>query len=215
MAGSQTPASKPSVGRIIGNIDGISHDGEQFFIAGWACQQGRSESIQLHIFAGADPAKKVFLTAHQANFYGEAAVNQACHDQQSGKHRFLVALPFGYGFDSKFFVHGIRVVDGVANEAIAGSGVALRRLDMPQLPFPAATVPAIVGSYRPLAEHPRVFTTVAEIKDLAARINRPASYSAGRFGQLASQITRDLAAPSAWDATYSGCFIGPYLYAFS
>jgi hypothetical protein len=208
-------APKSSVGRIVGNIDGISHDGEQFFIAGWACQQGRAESIQLHVFAGADPAKKVFLTAHKANFYSEAAVNQACQDRQGGKHRFLVALPFGYGFDSKFFVHGIRVVDGVANEAIAGSGMALRRLDMPQLPFPAATVPANAGSYRPLAEHPRVFTTAAEIKDLVARINRPASYSAKRFAQLASQIAHDLAAPSDWDATYSGCFIGPYLYAFS
>src|SRR5260370_34943448 len=99
-AWSQTPGSKPSVGRIIGNIDGISHDGEQFFIAGWACQQGRSESIQLHIFAGADPAKKLFLTAHRANSYSEAPANQACQDQPAAKHRFLVAFAFGYGSDS-------------------------------------------------------------------------------------------------------------------
>jgi hypothetical protein len=37
-------APKSSVGRIVGNIDGISHDGEQFFIAGWACQQGRADT---------------------------------------------------------------------------------------------------------------------------------------------------------------------------
>jgi hypothetical protein len=214
-ASSQIPPSKRSAGRIIGNIDGISHDGEQFFIAGWACQQGRSESIQLHIFAGADAAKKVFLTAHKANFYNEAAVAKVCQDRQGGKHRFLVALPFGRGFDSRFFVHCIRVVGGVANEAIAGSGIALRRLDVPQLPFRAATVPAMAGSYRPLAEHPRVFTTAAEIKDLVTRINWPGSYSARRYGQLASQIARDLAVRRDWDATYSGCFIGPYLYAFS
>jgi len=98
----------------MGNMDGISHDGEQFFIAGWACQQGRSESIQLHILAGADPSKKVFLTAHKANSYSEPAVNRACQEPQpGGKHRFLAALPFGYGFDSKFFVHGIRVEHGV------------------------------------------------------------------------------------------------------
>jgi hypothetical protein len=214
-ASSQTRGSNPRVGRIVGNIDGISHDGEQFFIAGWACQQGRSESIQLHVFAGTDPVKRVFLTAHKANFYSEAAVNQSCQDLRGGKHRFLVALPFGYGFESKLFVHGIRVVNGVANEAIAGSGMALHRLDMPQVPFPAATVPAIAGSYRPLTERPRVFTTAAETRDLVARINRPTSYSARRFGQLASQIARDLAAHNDWDATYSGCFIGPYLYAFS
>ena len=163
----------------------------------------------------APPAKKVFLTAHKANFYSEPAVNQACQDRQGGQHRFLVALPFEYGFDSRLFVHGIRVVNGVANEAIAGSGMALRRLDVPQLPFRAATVPSIAGSYRPLAQHPRVFTTAAEMKDLVTRINRAGSYSAKRFVQLSSQIARDLAAQNDWDATYSGCFVGPYLYAFS
>ena len=73
----QTPASKPNVGRIIGNIDGISHDGGQFFIAGWACQQGRSESIQLHIFAGADPAKKEFLTARQISTASQRSTTSA------------------------------------------------------------------------------------------------------------------------------------------
>jgi hypothetical protein len=183
-------------------------------LAGRASKDEASRSNFTSLLAPT-PAKKVFLTAHKANFYSEAAVNQACQDRQGGKHRFLVALPFGYGFDSRFFVHGIRIVDGVANEAIAGSGIALRRLDMPQLPFAAATVPPISGSYRRLTEHPRVFTTAAEIMDLIPRINRPGSYSARRYGQLASQIASDLAGRRDWDATYSGCYIGPYLYAFS
>jgi hypothetical protein len=61
----------PTAGRIVGNIDGISQDGEQFFISGWACQQGRKDSIQFHIYAGpsgGDPAKRVFVTANKANF---------------------------------------------------------------------------------------------------------------------------------------------------
>src|SRR5262249_1481769 len=71
------------------------------------------------------------------------------------------------------------------------------------------------GAYRALASHPRVFTIEAELKDLALRINRPVSYSAQRFVQLAQQIALDLAASNDWGATYSGCNAEPYLYAFS
>jgi len=214
---SPATAADAGVGHIIGNIDGISNDGEQYFVSGWACQQGRSESIQIHIYASspADPAKPIFVTANKANFDSEPAVNRSCQDDQGGKHRFFAALPFGYGADSKLFVHGIRVVNGVANDAIAGSGTQLRHLPAPEMPFPTPTAPALAGSYHSLDQHPRVFTTPAELKDLVARINRPTSYSAKRFGQLAQKIASDLAAPNDWDATYSGCFIGPYLYASS
>lgn len=50
---------------------------------------------------------------------------------------------------------------------------------------------------------------------MVSRINQPATYSAKRFTQLTRQIAHDLSAPNDWDATYSGCFVGPYLYAFS
>lgn len=120
------------------------------------------------------------------------------------------------GSQRRLFVHGIRIVDGVANEAIAGSGTSLGQLPRVALQYPTlAVVPRPSGGYRALAEHPRVFTTTAELKEIAARINRPASYSAQRFGQLAGQIARDLAAPNDWDAAYSGCVVTVYLYAFS
>ena len=211
------PAQRAPVGHIVGNIDGLSNDGEQYFVSGWACQQWRSESIQIHIYASspADPAKTVFVKANKANFDSEPAVNQSCHDDQGGKHRFFAALPFGYTADSKLFVHGIRVVNGVANDAITGSGQPLRHLPAPEMPFPYPAAPAISGSYHSLRENPRVFTTKSELKDPVSRINQPGSYSAKRFSQLADQIAHDLASKNDWDATYSGCFIGPYLYAFS
>jgi hypothetical protein len=218
LGSSEMSGQNPRAGRIVGNIDGIGQDGDQFFISGWACQQGRKDSIQIHIYAGSsaeDPTEKVFVTANKANFDSEPAVNRNCQDREGGKHRFLAALPFGYGAESKIFVHGIRVVNGVANEAIAESGLPLRHLDLLGMPFPTPIVPPMSGSYRSIAEHPRVFTTVAELGDLVSRINRPGSYSAKRFGQLTNQIAHDLAAPNDWDATYSGCFVGPYLYAFS
>jgi hypothetical protein len=215
---SQGLAKSPRVGRILGNIDGIANDGEQYFVSGWACQQGQKESVQIHIYgspSAGDAAKQVLVTASEANFDSELAVNRACQDAGGGKHRFFAALPFGYGAQSRLSVHGIRVVDGVPNEAITGSGRPLRRLDRLEMPFSTPAAPPISGSYHALAGHPRVFTTDAELKDLALRINRPASYSARRFGQLTGQTAHDLAATNDWDAAYSGCFIGPYLYAFS
>jgi hypothetical protein len=212
------PAQPAPIGRILGSIDGISYDGDQAFLSGWACQQGRKDSIQIHIYARAPDVhtdRNVFLTANRANFDSEPAVNRRCGDREGGKHRFLAALPFGYGRQNTLFVHGIRVVEGVANEALAGSGLPLRVLNQPAITFPSAAVAPLSGAYRPATGHPRVFATAAELRELVARINRPASYSGRRFRQLGQQVARDLAAGNDWDAVYAGCSIQPYLYAFS
>jgi hypothetical protein len=89
----------------------------------------------------------------------------------------------------------------------------LRRLVGLIVPYPE--LPALAGSYHPLVEHPGVFTTLAELKEMASKINRSESYSMQRFGELAKQIARDLAARNDWDATYGGCNFGAYQYAFS
>jgi hypothetical protein len=205
-------------GRIVGNIDGITKDTEQFFVSGWACQQRRKDSIRIQIFvhpANSEPGKVVFLTANQANFDSEPAVNRACQDQQGGKHRFFAVLPLSYHDPDALAIHGIRVVDGVPNDVIAGSDKPPRHLDRLEMPFPTPAVPPISGSYQKLDAHPRVFLTNADLKDLASRINRPGSYSAKRFAQLAAKMAQDLAAPNDWDAAYSGCWDEPYLYAFA
>jgi hypothetical protein len=79
--------------------------------------------------------------------------------------------------------------------------------------YPA--LPSLSGEYRSSDEHPRVFFTPDELEDLAARVNVPDSYSMQRFGQLAGQIARDLAARNDWSVTYSGCKPWIYQYAFS
>jgi hypothetical protein len=139
-------------------------------------------------------------------------VGDACQDHE-GKHRFVIVLPYGYGPDSKLDIHGIRVVDGVSNDPIAGSGKKLALLPAPEVLYPGH--PPLSGAYRSLTEHPRVFTTAAELKDLAARINRPQSYSMQRFGLLATKIKADLASGIDWDVTYSGCDGNIYQFVFS
>jgi hypothetical protein len=119
---------------IVGHIDGISRDGDHYFLLGWACQQGQSKSINVQLFAtqktnGGSKESPVF--AETANLFSEAGVGEACRDPEDGKHRFILVLPYGYGPQSKPSLHGIRVVDGVPNDLIAGSGqqLSLRPLD--------------------------------------------------------------------------------------
>jgi hypothetical protein len=215
LASREAPAQNSRPGRIVGHIDGISQDGDHYFLLGWACQQGQTKSIAVQLFAeqaqnGVSKEAPVF--AETANLFSEPGVAEACHDSGGGKHRFIIVLPYGYGPESKLSIHGIRIVDGVPNDLISGSDakLALKPLDPP---YPS--LPRLGGSYRSLTQHPGVFMTADELKDIVARINRPESYSMRRFGLLARQIAQDLKSGIDWDVTYSGPDPGVYEYAFS
>ena len=215
LASQEAAAQNAQPGRIVGHIDGISQDADHYFLLGWACQQGQSKSIAVQLFAEKAAnglSKQGPLFAETANLFSEPGVAEACRDSGGGKHRFIVVLPYGYGPESNLSIHGIRVVDGVPNDLIAGSGakLALKPLDAP---YPA--LPPLGGSYRSLTQHPGVFMTADELKDMASRINRPGSYSMRRFGLLAKQIAQDLKSGIDWDVTYSGPDAGVYEYAFS
>ena len=203
-----------SVGRIVGWLDGIGQDGDHFFLSGWACQQRQAKSIAVQLFAAAGNGQGplVPVLAEKANLYSEGPVNEVCQDREATGHRFLIALPYGENPNSHIAVHGLRVVDGVPNDAIAGSDTKLKPLAGLNLPYPA--LPRLGGSYRNLT-HPGVFTTADELRDLVSRINRPASYSMRRFSQFAAQIKTDLASGIDWDVTYSGGNGGVYQYTFS
>lgn len=88
-------AQNAHAGRVVGNIDGISYDGQQFQVSGWACQQGNRGSIAVHLYAdrsayGSPPG--TFVTAGQADLESESAVGQRCQDSGKGKHRFKIEL---------------------------------------------------------------------------------------------------------------------------
>jgi hypothetical protein len=210
----EAPAQKASVGRIVGHIDGISQDGDHYFLLGWACQQGQSKSIHVQLFAPQTKngvSKDGPLFAETADLFSEPGVGTACRDPEDGKHRFILVLPYEYGPQSKLSVHGIRVVDGVPNDLIAGSG---QKLEPRPLDAPYPTLPDLAGSYHSLT-HPGVFMTGDELKDISSRINRKGSYSGQRFGLLAKQIKQDLKSGIDWDVTYSGPIPGVYEYTFS
>lgn len=213
-------AQNQGVGRIVGHIDGIAVDASGPHVRGWACQQGRTESITVHIYANGDvheAAKGIFALAGKADLGEEPAVDASCRDTQGRKHRFDVPLPGAillklHGMP--LFVHGIRVVDGVENAAIAGSGTT-RFPDAPPIRREPASFPQLSGHYVGLDRHPRVFDTWEELQDIAQRANTPGTFSSGQYAALADRVRRDIAAHVDWQATYSGCDLEIYLRGFA
>jgi len=155
LASTATLGQKPSGGRIVGNIDGIAVDAGGPHIKGWACQQGRPESLTVHIYAneGANDAPKgIFALAGKADLDEEPAVDAACKDTVGRKHRFDIPLPGAilvklHGMP--LFVHGIRVVGSVENAAIAGSGT-MKFPDAPPVRHAPASYPRLTGRTRAL-----------------------------------------------------------------
>jgi hypothetical protein len=103
--------------------------------------------------------------------------------------------------------------DSVEEPRILGTGA------MPPLDTPARTAPdvypSLAGSYTSSAQHPRVFITPTDMKDMVTRINSSGSFSAQSFARLSNKVKADLAANVDWDAVYSGCDLDIYLHAFS
>ncbi len=139
----------PIIGLIIGAIDGISRDGEQSYVSGWACQRGVDAPIKIHVYmdGGADRRpERVKVADGEANFDDEPTVDEVCGNATGHAHRFLVLLApgtFDAGRDRRLYVPGIRLVDGVPNDAIPGSGSVLPQIPGPAPPHPV--LPAIGG----------------------------------------------------------------------
>lgn len=121
-------AQNSRAGPVTGVIDAVAFEGDQYYVHGWACQEGNRGSIGINIYAnhaagGTPPG--TYVMAGTADLDNEPAVDRECRDANGGKHRFRVALPNQLlrSFQGKkLFVHGIALVGNVENAALAGSG---------------------------------------------------------------------------------------------
>jgi hypothetical protein len=137
---------QPHAGPVIGVIDDVRYEGDQFYVFGWACQQGNRSSIDVHLYAihaaGAKPAG-AYVLAGKADQDNEPAVDRECRDANGGKHRFKIALPnqlLRTFHNKSLYAHGIAVAGNVENAAIAGSG---------KFRFPGPKWPPAIISLRP------------------------------------------------------------------
>jgi hypothetical protein len=125
-------------GPVTGVIDAVRFEGDQFYVFGWACQEGNRGSIDVHVYANHSSGDKppgTFVTAGTANLNDEAAVDRECHDANGGKHRFKIALTnqlMRTFAGKKLYAHGIAITGNVENALIAGSG----RFQFPKVAWP-------------------------------------------------------------------------------
>jgi hypothetical protein len=213
-------AAQQSSGRILGHIDRVLVDDGGAHVRGWACQEGRPESIEVHLYADASAQgqpKETLAANGKADLDNEAAVDAVCKDPQGHKHRFDIPIAGAtllkvHG--AKLVAHGIRVAGNAPNSAINGSG-AFTFPDAPSVRRFPAVYARVPGEYRPLNAHPRVFNTRAELEDIAKRAGVAQSYTASRYRALADRVRSDIAAKVDWQSIYSGCDVEIYLRAFS
>jgi len=132
-------AQNANAGPVTGVIDGVQFQHDQYYVSGWACQEGQRSSIDVHIYAGHAPGNKFagdkFVTAGTANLSNEPAVDRECHDANGGKHRFSIPLPNQLlrTFQNKeLYAHGIAIAGNVENSALQASGIY--KLPMPKWP---------------------------------------------------------------------------------
>jgi hypothetical protein len=173
-AASAAPA--PHAGPVIGVIDAVRYESGQYYVVGWACQQGARASIQVHLYAG-HPAggtpPGTFVTPGMADIADEPAVDRECQDADGGKHRFKIALPnqlLRAVQKKSLYAHGIAVAGNVENAAIAGSG----RFQFPAPKWPAdpPTPDFLDGAVAAAFDTRRDACEQIDIPDAAARAFR-------------------------------------------
>ena len=169
-------APPPQAGHVIGVIDDVRYEGDQYYAFGWACQQGSGASIAVHIYAGGAAGGKppgIFVTPGTADLANEPAVDRECHDADGGKHRFKIALPnqlLRSSQNKKMWAHGIAAVGNVENAALAGSGKF--QLPSPKWP-PDPPTPAFLDGPAVAAFDTRKDSCeLTDIPDAAARAFR-------------------------------------------
>jgi hypothetical protein len=139
LAGHAAAAQNAHAGPVTGVIDGVTFETDQYYVHGWACQEGQRGSVDVHLYADHSAYEKpagTFVTAGTANLDNEPAVDRECRDADGGKHRFKIALPnqLMRTFEGKkLYAHGIAIAGNVENSAIAGSG----RFQFPKPAWPA------------------------------------------------------------------------------
>lgn len=111
--------------RITGRIDYVQSlpDGT-VAIGGWACDFGKSESIDVHVYIGGAAGTGTAIKSVKASLSSETAVGNACSDSTNAPHRFKYIMPYEslkqYA-GQMIYVHGISIT-GNQNLLLSESG---------------------------------------------------------------------------------------------
>jgi hypothetical protein len=175
-AAAVTRAQAAAAGPVIGVIDAVRLEHDEYHLFGWACQRDRRGSIEVHLYAdhpaGAAPPG-TFVTAGLANLPNEPAVDRECHDPAGGRHRFDIPLsnPLLRTYQHKtLYVHGVAIAGDAENALIAGSGSL--RFPTPAWPADPVTPAFLQGPPVAAFDTARDACEQIDIPDAAARAFR-------------------------------------------
>lgn len=164
------PAAAGQAGPVTGVIDGVAFEGDQYYVHGWACQEGNRNSIAINLYSNHPAGLGTYVLAGIANLDNEPAVDRECRDADGGKHRFRVAISNQLlrSFQGKkLFVHGIALVGNVDNALLAGSGNFV--FPSPKWPPEPPTPNFLEGSPVPAFDTSKESCEQIDIPDAAAR----------------------------------------------
>jgi hypothetical protein len=108
---------------VVGNIDVVRVDENNYEILGWACQKNINSSISVHVYVGGPAGTGQFLKAVVADSNSEAAVANVC-GIEGRNYRFRIPLTYEelQNHQSKaIYIHGIATA-GAPNSLINNSG---------------------------------------------------------------------------------------------
>jgi hypothetical protein len=176
LTSSATRGQDSHSGPVTGVIDSVQFQGDQYYVSGWACQEGQRGSIDVHIYAShaaGDKPPGTFVTSGTANLPNEPAVDRECHDANGRKHRFRVVLPnelLRTFQNKKVYVHGIAIAGNVENAAVAGSGIF--KFPPPKWPPDPPTPDFLEGARAPAFDTSKESCQQIDIPDSPARAFR-------------------------------------------
>jgi hypothetical protein len=124
LIGNSGNVTVPGVDRsITGWVSGITVQGSNFYLYGWACAKTYPYSIDVHVYVGGPSGSGTFAFSGTANQWSEPAVAEACNST-GANYRYSLQIPspvVQQYAGQPIYVHGISPY-GLPNLLLNGSG---------------------------------------------------------------------------------------------
>ena len=167
--------NRPVINEVIGYLDAVSKNASGSYISGWACDYGKSNEIDLHIYVkGA--TKQEMIMAVKANLPSEEAVNFACADPSMSAHRFHARIPDSVMSaypGAAVYAYGIST-SGKENAPIANSGFVTLSGGVttppPTTPTPPPVTPTPTPPPTPPSAENKIIGFIDEVRTVGSRV---------------------------------------------
>ncbi|TQF12930.1 hypothetical protein FJV41_26590 [Myxococcus llanfairpwllgwyngyllgogerychwyrndrobwllllantysiliogogogochensis] len=129
---------------VRGNLEGVYWRGTTYFVEGWACAYGFSESVDVDVYAGAPWPTGTMLGGTRADVLSEPGVSTACGSTLN-RHRFRFQLPqylLKQHAGKPLYAHAHLAAHGI-NNLVPGSG----NISIPAAPYNGQVKGSVEGVY--------------------------------------------------------------------